>query len=80
MALCRKEITVIPPLRTWLIAVWVTSLAGAVVIAGLAAGFYSWHTFAIAGVIGLIIGVPAGLANWAYLRPKRAREVGLVRD
>jgi hypothetical protein len=80
MALCRKETAVIPPLRTWLITIWVTSLAGAVVIAGLAAAHYSWHTFAVAGVLGLIIGVPAGLANWAYLRPKRAREVGLVRD
>ena len=29
-------------------------------------------------LIGLVIGVPAALLNWAYLRPNRSREVGLM--
>ncbi|WP_225029511.1 hypothetical protein [Xinfangfangia pollutisoli] len=66
----------IPPLRTLLIALWVACVAGAAVIAGLVLGYYSWATFAVAGVAGLLIGVPAALANWVHLRPKRAQDLG----
>ena len=69
-----------PHLRLLLISLWTSSIAGTVVIAALTMGFYGWKTFLWAGVVGLVIGVPAALANWAYLRPNRAREVGLIRD
>lgn len=65
------------PLRTFLVTLWVACVAGAAVIAGLALGHYSWATFIFAAVIGLVVGVPAGMANWAYLRPNRARALGL---
>lgn len=69
----------LPPLRTFLVALWVACLAGAVVVAGLVMGQYSWTTFFLAGVIGLLVGIPAGIATWARLRPDRAREAGLTR-
>lgn len=56
------------PLRTFLVHIWVSSVAGAALIAGLAMGYFSWITFIVAGFIGLVIGVPAGLANARYLR------------
>ncbi len=67
-----------PHLRIWLIVIWASSVAGAVVIAGLALGRYELSTFLWAAVAGVVIGVPAALLNWAYLRPKRSREVGLM--
>lgn len=66
----------IPPLRTLLVALWVACVAGAAVIVGLALGYYSWATFAVAAGAGLLIGVPAALANWVHLRPNRAKELG----
>lgn len=62
----------LPPLRTLLVGLWVSCVAGAAVVAGLTLGYYSWATFAVAGLAGLLIGVPAALANWAHLRPNRA--------
>lgn len=70
----------IPPLRTLLVTLWVACIAGALVIAGLSLGYYGWRTFAVAAAGGLLVGLPAGLANWAYLRPNRARAAGLRRD
>jgi hypothetical protein len=67
-----------PHLRFWLVALWTSSIAGAVVIAGLTLGHYHWSTFLWAALAGLVIGVPAALLNWAYLRPNRAREVGVL--
>jgi len=67
-----------PHLRFWLLALWASSVAGAVVIAGLTLGHYGWSTFLWAAAAGLVIGVPAALLNWAYLRPNRSREVGLL--
>lgn len=67
-----------PHLRIWLVAIRASSVAGAVVIAGLAFGRYELATFLWAGVAGLAIGIPAALLNWAYLRPRRSREVGLL--
>lgn len=67
-----------PHLRVWLLALWTSSIAGAVVIAGLAFGHYDLSTFLWAAIAGLVIGIPAALLNWAYLRPRRSREVGLM--
>ncbi|MAM62303.1 hypothetical protein [Maritimibacter sp. UBA3975] len=49
--------------RLLLIPLWALCAAGVVVIAGLAVGFMTWVTFAVAAVIGLAIGIPAGLWN-----------------
>lgn len=68
-----------PHLRVLLVTIWVFCMAGVVIAVGLALGNYPWTTFVWAGVIGVVIGVPAALANWAYLRPNRAREVGLTK-
>lgn len=69
----------IPPLRALLITLWVACVGGAVVIAGLALGHYSWMTFAVGGVAGLVLGIPLALANWVWLRPNAARRAGLTR-
>lgn len=66
-----------PHLRLWLITLWTSSVAGAVVILNLSLGHYTAGTFLWAAVAGLAIGIPAALLNWAYLRPNRAREVGV---
>lgn len=63
-------------LRLFLIHIWVASIAGAVVIAGLATGHFSVATFVWGGVIGLALGIPAALLNWVYLRPNRSRDIG----
>jgi hypothetical protein len=73
-----ERAAMIPHLRLWLIAIWASSVAGAVVIAGLAPGHYEVSTFLWAVVAGIVIGVPAALLNWAYLRPNRARKVGVL--
>lgn len=67
-----------PHLRFWLISIWASSVAGAVVITGLALGHYHLATFLWAAVAGIIIGIPAALLTWAHLRPRRAREAGLL--
>ncbi|MBV7408027.1 hypothetical protein [Maritimibacter sp. DP1N21-5] len=54
--------------RLVLIPLWASCVAGAVVIAALAVGLVSWIAFAVAGVIGLIVGVPAGIWNAKYMR------------
>ena len=67
-----------PHLRLLLISLWTSSVAGAVVITGLALGHYGLATFVWAAIAGLVFGVPAALLNWAYLRPNRSRAVGLL--
>lgn len=67
-----------PHLRLWLIALWTSSVAGAVVILNLTLGHYNLSTFVWAAVVGLVVRVPAALFNWAYLRPNRARQVGVL--
>ena len=67
-----------PHLRFWLIALWTSSVAGAVVILNLTLGHYTLATFLWAAVSGLVIGIPAALLNWAHLRPNRARQVGVL--
>lgn len=49
------------PLRTIMVTLWVTSLAGAIVVGFLSAGWVGWPTFVLAGIIGLALGIPAGL-------------------
>lgn len=49
------------PLRTIMVTLWVSSLAGAIVTGFLSAGWIGWMPFAVAGLIGLALGVPAGL-------------------
>lgn len=50
------------------IPLWALSIAGAVVIAGLSIGVVSWITFVVAGAVGLIVGVPAGIWNTRKIR------------
>jgi hypothetical protein len=66
-----------PHLRLWLLAIWASSIAGAVVILRLTLGHYELSTFLWAIAAGLVLGIPAALLNWVYLRPNRSREVGL---
>lgn len=51
-----------------MIVLWVSCVAGALVIAFLAAGWVSWVAFAVAAVVGLVVGVPAGI--WTARRIK----------
>ena len=57
------------PLRTFMVVLWVASIAGAAVIAALAFGWMDWTAFAASGLAGLIIGIPAGI--WTARRVKR---------
>ena len=66
----------LPLLRIMLVHLWVACIAGAVVIAGLVMGYVNAATFIWAAVIGLALGIPGGLLNWAYLRPNRLRQIG----
>ena len=70
------EDVMFPYLRLILVHLWVACTAGVVLIVGLSLGFVSVATFVWAGVIGIVLGVPAGLLNWAYLRPRRSRQIG----
>lgn len=54
--------------RLLLIPLWALCVAGAVVIGALALGLVNWMTFAVAGVIGVIVGVPTGVWNARKLR------------
>lgn len=54
--------------RLVLIPLWALCIAGAVVIAFLAMGWYSWAAFALAGLVGLAIGVPVGIWNTKKVR------------
>ncbi|SIR28781.1 hypothetical protein SAMN05421641_1376 [Paracoccus thiocyanatus] len=66
----------VPFLRLLLIHLWVGSISGVVVIAGLTMGYVSAWTFIWAALIGLALGIPAALLNWTYLRPHRSRQIG----
>ena len=56
------------PLRSSLAALWVACIAGVVVIVLLSSGWTGWKTFAIAGVIGLLIGIPAGIWSASHIK------------
>ena len=57
------------PLRTLLAVIWVACVAGAIVIFALTFGVMSWKAFAVAGLLGLVIGIPGGL--WTARQIKR---------
>ncbi len=57
------------PLRTIMIVLWVTSIAGAAVTALLALGWVTWVAFVVSGIVGLGLGFPAGI--WTARMIKR---------
>lgn len=57
-----------PYLRSTVVPLAVACAAGFVIIAGLSLGTYSWQLFALAGLIGAIVGVPIGLWNVRRMR------------
>lgn len=57
------------PLRTIMVVLWVTSAAGVALVALMSLGAITWVSFAIAGVVGLAVGIPAGL--WSARAIKR---------
>ncbi|MGR3323705.1 MAG: hypothetical protein ACU0DK_17445 [Pseudooceanicola sp.] len=54
--------------RLLYIPLWVLCVAGAALIAFLAFDWLAWQAFAVAGVIGLVVGVPAGLWTTKKIR------------
>ncbi|OWY01500.1 MULTISPECIES: hypothetical protein [Thioclava] len=54
--------------RLLFIPLWVLCIAGAVVTAFLAFDWMNWQAFVVAGLIGLLVGVPAGLWNTFKVR------------
>ncbi len=60
----------LPPLRTWLVVLWVACVAGAVVIVALSLGWIGWQPFAVGAIVGVVIGVPGGLWNARYIKRK----------
>lgn len=59
----------VAPLRTIMVSLWVSCLAGAVLVMFLSLGWMTWVSFAIAGLAGIAAGVPAGL--WSAKAIKR---------
>jgi ABC-type proline/glycine betaine transport system permease subunit len=59
-----------PYLRSTIVPLSIGCVAGVVVIAGLTAGYYGWQLFVIAGIIGVLIGVPFGI--WSVRRMREA--------
>ena len=57
------------PLRSIMVVLWVVCVAGSALIALLSFGAVTWVSFAISGVVGLIVGFPAGL--WTARAIKR---------
>ncbi|AJE45589.1 hypothetical protein [Celeribacter indicus] len=54
-------------LTAFLTPLWVLSIAGAIVIVGLALGFMTWLTFVVAGIVGLV-GIPLAMWNAKKIR------------
>lgn len=57
------------PLRTLMVALWVACVAGAVLIVFLSLASITWVAFVVSGVVGILVGVPAGL--WTAKAIKR---------
>ncbi|MFN4100795.1 MAG: hypothetical protein ACK4GT_13545 [Pararhodobacter sp.] len=49
------------PLRSGMAALTAACVAGGVVVGGLVAGWYDWRLFVLAGVVGLVVGIPLGI-------------------
>ncbi|MCF3594236.1 hypothetical protein LZG00_09515 [Rhodobacteraceae bacterium LMO-12] len=47
---------------------WVLCVAGAALVGFFVVGWYSWAAFVTAGVIGLVVGIPAGVWNTRKVR------------
>ena len=54
--------------RLMLGPLWGVCIAGTVLIVCLAAGWYTWRAFALAGVIGVVTAIPLGIWNARKLR------------
>ncbi|WP_172330902.1 hypothetical protein [Mangrovicoccus sp. HB161399] len=54
--------------RLLLIPLWALCIAGAALTAFLAAGWIGWPAFALAAVLGLVLGIPGGLWNTRKVR------------
>lgn len=65
-----------PYLRVMIVHLWIACIACVVVSTGLVMGYFSVYTFLWAGILAVVIGVPAGLLNWIYLRPNRSAQMG----
>ncbi|PVH28019.1 hypothetical protein [Pararhodobacter oceanensis] len=52
-----------------MVILWVSCVAGAAIVGFLSIGWVTWVAFVVAGLIGLAIGVPAGL--WTAKAIKR---------
>ncbi|OOY09813.1 hypothetical protein [Thioclava sp. F36-7] len=57
------------PLRLFLAALSALVVTWVVVIAALTFGFVGWQEFAFAVIVGIVLGIPAGL--WTERRIKR---------
>jgi hypothetical protein len=55
-------------LRYLLVVIWVACIAGAFVIGAMTFGWVGWRMFVAAGVVGLVLGVPAGIWNARYIK------------
>ncbi len=74
------------PLRLLMIAIWVACVTGTAVVVFLSLEWVTWIAFAAAGVLGLVIGVPAGIwsaraikrddPNWPPKRRRVPRKTG----
>jgi hypothetical protein len=64
----KEKAMTFPYLRSTMVPLAIGCFAGAVVIAGLTAGYYGWQLFAIAGLVGVALGVPFGLWNVRRMR------------
>ena len=58
----------VPPLRSLIVSIWVMCAAGAALIAGMVMGYVDWQVFAVAAVVGLVVGVPGGLWSARAMR------------
>lgn len=54
--------------RLLFIPIWALCIAGGVLVAFFSFGWYTWAAFVVAGVIGLVTGIPAGIWNTRKVR------------
>ncbi|WP_424927078.1 hypothetical protein [Amaricoccus tamworthensis] len=49
------------PIRSIMIPLWVGCIAGGAIVILLAIGLFSWITFVLAAILGLVAGIPAAI-------------------